>query len=97
MSEAAVHVSTEAERAGGEVRLLLTVMEAAQRLGIGRSLMYELLASGSIPSIRVGRLRRVPCQALTEFIDERRGGGRQTNAQEPRQAGRGEPALTRSQ
>ena len=73
MSEAAVHVSTEAERGGSEGQLLLTVMEAAQRLGIGRSLMYELLASGRIPSIRVGRLRRVPCHALTEFIDGRRG------------------------
>ena len=40
-------------------RLLLTVPEAAQRLGIGRTLMYELISTGQIASVRVGRLRRV--------------------------------------
>ena len=66
MSEAAARVSTPAE--GGEARLLLTVMEAANRLGIGRSLMYELLAAGDIPSIRIGRLRRVPRVALDDYV-----------------------------
>jgi len=45
-------------------RLLLTVEEAAQRLGIGRSLFYELLALGDIESVRIGRLRRIPLGAL---------------------------------
>lgn len=40
-------------------RLLLTVPEAARRLGIGRTLMYELISTGQIASVRVGRLRRV--------------------------------------
>jgi excisionase family DNA binding protein len=35
-----------------EQRLLLTVSEAAQRLGIGRSLLYELLTGGKIESFR---------------------------------------------
>ncbi len=35
-----------------EQRLLLTVSEAAQRLGIGRSLLYELLTEGKIESFR---------------------------------------------
>jgi excisionase family DNA binding protein len=50
-------------------RLLLSVDEAARRLSIGRSLLYELLAAGEIRSIHVGRLRRVPIAALTDFID----------------------------
>lgn len=50
-------------------RLLLTVVEAAHRLEISRSLLYELLASGQIQSIHVGRLRRIPTGALTEYID----------------------------
>lgn len=49
-------------------RLLLTVEEAADRLGIGRSLMYELIGSGQIASIRVGRLRRVPQESLTDYV-----------------------------
>lgn len=49
-------------------RLLLTVEEAADRLGIGRSLMYELIGSHEIALIRVGRLRRVPAESLTEYV-----------------------------
>jgi excisionase family DNA binding protein len=49
-------------------RLLLTVEEAADRLGIGRSLMYELIGHGQIDSIRVGRLRRVPSESLTDYV-----------------------------
>ena len=50
-------------------QLLLTVPEAAQRLRISRSLMYELISSGDIKSIHVGRLRRVPTQALADYVE----------------------------
>ena len=53
-------------------RLLLTVSEAAQQLGIGRSLLYELLAEGQIESIHIGRLRRIPIDALATYIDRQR-------------------------
>jgi excisionase family DNA binding protein len=49
-------------------RLLLTVVEAARRLEISRSLLYELMARDEIQSIRVGRLRRVPTEALSDYI-----------------------------
>lgn len=49
-------------------RLLLSVEEAAERLGIGRSLMYELISSGQVASIRVGRLRRIAPEALSDYI-----------------------------
>jgi excisionase family DNA binding protein len=55
-----------------EQRLLLTVSEAAERLGIGRSLLYELLTEGKIESIHVGRLRRIPPEALAAYIDGQR-------------------------
>lgn len=48
--------------------LLLTVEEAAEMLVIGRSLMYELIRDGSIATIHIGRLRRVPREALTAYI-----------------------------
>ncbi len=43
---------------------MLTVPEAAKLLRIGRNLAYELVARGEIPSIRFGRLIRVPRAAL---------------------------------
>ena len=54
------------------VRLVLTIEEAAERLGVGRSLMYALVNSGAVESIRIGRLHRVPADALTEFVQELR-------------------------
>jgi excisionase family DNA binding protein len=37
-----------------ERRLLLTIDESADRLGIGRSLMYQLVLSGEVESVKVG-------------------------------------------
>lgn len=49
-------------------RLLLTVVEAARRLGIGRTLMYDLLAAGEIESVHVGRLHKIPASALDAYV-----------------------------
>ena len=53
-------------------RLLLTVGEAARRLGIGRSLMYELIAAGQIETIHIGRLCKVSVEALAAFVEQQR-------------------------
>lgn len=50
-------------------KLLLRPLEAAQAIGIGRSKVYELLASGELPSIRIGGSVRVPLDALRAWID----------------------------
>jgi excisionase family DNA binding protein len=49
----------------------LTVEEAARRLGVGRTTMYALLASGEIPSVTIGRLRRIPAEALSVYVAAR--------------------------
>lgn len=49
-------------------RLLLTVEEAARRLGIGRTLAWQLVRQGELPVVRLGRCVRVPYQALQEWI-----------------------------
>jgi excisionase family DNA binding protein len=49
-------------------RLLLTVEEAAEVLCVGRSLMYELISTGAVASVQVGRLRRVRPEALTDYV-----------------------------
>ena len=59
----------------GDTRLLLTVLEAARRLNVSRSLMYELLAAGEIESVHVGRLRRIPVDALTAYVARLRAHG----------------------
>ena len=52
-------------------RMLFTVPEVALRLGLGRSLVYQLVMRGEIDSITVGRARRIPATALEEFIATR--------------------------
>ena len=60
--------------------IVLTVEEAAHRLGVGRTLMYALVKSGDIESIAIGRLRRIPCEAIDEFVERLRQIGRQSDA-----------------
>ncbi len=55
------------------MRLLLTVEQAASRLNVGRSTAYALVLSGQLESVTVGRLRRVPADAVTAFVDSLRG------------------------
>jgi excisionase family DNA binding protein len=52
--------------------VLLTVEEAARRLQIGRTVCYRLISSGELESITVGHLRRVPADAVPEFVTRRR-------------------------
>src|SRR5688572_5356186 len=52
--------SPQAEEAPRQDKQLLTAHETAELLGIGRSTCYELLRTGQIPSIRLGRKHRVP-------------------------------------
>jgi len=54
------------------VRLLLTVEEAAERLGIGRTLMYALVKDGEVESVHIGRLRRIPADALPRYLEQLR-------------------------
>ena len=57
-------------------RLLLRPTEAAELLGICRTKTYQLLASGELPSVRIGGSIRVPVDALRQWITERLAGGR---------------------
>ncbi|MFF3554685.1 excisionase family DNA-binding protein [Streptomyces tsukubensis] len=47
---------------------LLTVEEAARRLRIGRTTCFRLVLAGEIESVMVGRLRRVPADAVPAFV-----------------------------
>ena len=51
-------------------KLLLKPSEAAQLLGIGRSLVYELIARKEIPSLRLGRCIRIPSESLQQWLKD---------------------------
>jgi excisionase family DNA binding protein len=51
-------------------KLLLTVEEAASVLSLSRTRMYGLVMRKEIYSIKVGGARRVPMQALHEFVQQ---------------------------
>lgn len=53
-------------------RLLLTVEQAAQRIGLGRSFTYMLMKQGRLPSIKIGAARRVLVSDLEEFVQRLR-------------------------
>ncbi|GGN67113.1 hypothetical protein GCM10011579_039260 [Streptomyces albiflavescens] len=48
--------------------VLLTVEEAARRLGVGRTTCFKLVSTGELESVTVGRLRRVPADALPVYV-----------------------------
>jgi excisionase family DNA binding protein len=51
-------------------KLLLTVPEAAEALGISRSKLYQLISAGTIRSVRIDGSRRVPVDSLTTYINQ---------------------------
>ena len=55
----------------GTERLMLRPSEAAEAIGVSRSKAYELIAAGEIPSVTVGGCKRVPVDALRQWIDQR--------------------------
>src|SRR5688572_18298516 len=65
------HWSDVNEDGGGlveESKVLITVEEAARRLSIGRSHVYELLQRQQLASVKLGKSRRIPLTALDEFV-----------------------------
>jgi excisionase family DNA binding protein len=54
----------------GEGRVFYTPAEAADRLRMGRTRLYELIARGEIRAIRLGpRMIRIPVAALDEWLE----------------------------
>lgn len=51
-----------------ELPLALKVEDLMPILGVGRNTAYELVRSGQIRSIRIGRQIRVPRDAVAEFL-----------------------------
>jgi excisionase family DNA binding protein len=55
------------EQPAPPARVLLTVEEAAERLGMGKTKTYSFVMSGELESVRIGRLRRIHVDAIAAF------------------------------
>lgn len=54
------------------VAVLVDVPEAGQRIGLGRTKTWELVRSGELESVRVGRRRLIPVDAIDQFVEQLR-------------------------
>lgn len=54
--------------------MLLTPERAAEQLDVGRTTVYGLIASGELDSVKIGRSRRIPADALVAYVERLRGG-----------------------
>jgi excisionase family DNA binding protein len=50
----------------------LSLKDVQQQLGIGRTKAYELVATGELPAVRIGRCIRVNRGELEEWLRDRR-------------------------
>ena len=65
------HLATEADLSeiSPSPREMLTVEQAAERLAVSRTTMFALIKDEVVPSILIGRYRRVPADELTVYIE----------------------------
>lgn len=52
--------------------ILMTTDAAARALGIKRSFLFQLLADGTLPSVKLGRKRLVIATDLYSFVERLR-------------------------
>jgi excisionase family DNA binding protein len=52
--------------------LLLTIPDAGRLLGLGRTTMYELIGSGEVEVVHIGRAARIPLESVERFVDRLR-------------------------
>lgn len=56
-------------------QLLLRPEEAAEYLAIGRTQVYNLVRTGELSSVKIGRLRRIPRSACDQYVELLRASG----------------------
>lgn len=54
--------------------LLLKPEAAAEELGVSRAQLFKMLARGEVESVNIGRSRRIPFEALEDYVARLRAG-----------------------
>ena len=49
-------------------RLLLRPEEVADALAVGRTAVFELIRTGELRSVKIGKSRRIPAEAVVEYL-----------------------------
>lgn len=57
------------EGAQAPSKLVLSIAEAAEALGVSDDLIYELTTRGELPCVRLGRRKVIPAVAIQAVID----------------------------
>lgn len=60
--------------------MLLTVKDLEKELQLGRTRTYELVRSGDLPVIRIGRAVRIPLEALRQWVEAQAAGVQSSGA-----------------
>lgn len=68
----AVGMATIGDDAGATPRLV-TIVDAARLLGVGRTTIYDLIARGQLEVVHIGRAARIPTASVDRFVEELRG------------------------
>jgi excisionase family DNA binding protein len=58
-------------RRDATAQLLVTIPEAARVLAVGRSTLYELIGSGQLATVHIGRSVRIAVDELEAFVSHR--------------------------
>lgn len=69
LADALVAAVAESDSSKGPVRLL-SVAEAAELTGLGRTSIYAAIGAGRVRSVVVGRRRLIPASAIAELAGE---------------------------
>ena len=51
-------------------KLLYRVEEAAEVLSIGRTRVFQLVRTGELASVKIGKSRRVTAAAISEYLND---------------------------
>lgn len=52
---------------------ILSVLDAAEALFIGKNRIYELLEKGELKGFRIGRVWKIPKESLEEYVRKNSG------------------------
>lgn len=60
------------KEAAGLRPIVVTVQEAALLMGLGKSKIYDLMDAGRLDYVKIDSVRRIPMDAICEFIERHR-------------------------